>query len=133
MAERGVIEAAGGLLTKELDGHPLVMVVRRVKYADWALPKGKLEAGETWQQAALREVREETGVTAELGAFVDAVGYSVKGAAKVVLFWYMRPLDETGRPQAGEIAEAAWLPLADAAARLTYERERQLLRAAFQQ
>ena len=47
---------------------PEVAVVHRPRYDDWSLPKGKLEPGEGWEQAALREVEEETGLRCELGA-----------------------------------------------------------------
>jgi 8-oxo-dGTP diphosphatase len=128
-----VIQAAGGVLIKEGRTGPLVMLVRRRKYQDWALPKGKLDPGESWQEAALREVLEETGVTATLGDFLDAVGYVVKGVPKVVLFWRMTPNDESGQPHANEIDEAAWLSIDDALGRLSYERERRLLAGAFAQ
>lgn len=120
------------MVSKDSPDGRLILLVRRVKYQDWGLPKGKLDPGESWQQAALREVLEETGVTAELGEFVDAVGYSVNGVPKVVLFWHMTPLDESGQPHANEIAATAWLPLGAALGQLSYERERQLLATAFQ-
>jgi 8-oxo-dGTP pyrophosphatase MutT (NUDIX family) len=53
------IRAAGGVVVR--DGR--IAVVHRPKYDDWSLPKGKLDAGESWEEAALREVEEETGLT----------------------------------------------------------------------
>ena len=49
--------------------------MHRPRYDDWSLPKGKLERGEEWEQAALREVEEETGVRGELVRELDPVGY----------------------------------------------------------
>jgi 8-oxo-dGTP diphosphatase len=61
-----VIRAAGGVVVR--DGR--VLLVHRDRYDDWSLPKGKLEPGETWEDAALREVWEETGVRCTLGPFL---------------------------------------------------------------
>ena len=52
------VKAAGGVVRR--DGR--IAVVHRPRYDDWSLPKGKLDPGETWEEAALREVREETGL-----------------------------------------------------------------------
>ena len=62
------ISAAGGvLLRRDEEGRTRVAVIHRPKYMDWSLPKGKLEKGEGWQEAALREVEEETGYECEAG------------------------------------------------------------------
>src|ERR1700690_1706388 len=58
-----LVRAAGGHLIR--DGH--VLLVHRAKYDDWSLPKGKLEPGESWEGAALREVEEGTGLGCEPG------------------------------------------------------------------
>jgi 8-oxo-(d)GTP phosphatase len=61
------VEAAGGVVVREVDGGVEVAVVHRSRYDDWSLPKGKLMEGESAEQAALREVEEETGFACELG------------------------------------------------------------------
>ncbi len=82
------VHAAGGLVAR--DG--TVLLVHRPRYDDWSLPKGKLDPGETWEDAALREVREETGVRARLGAELPTVHYTDnKGRAKTVRYWVMEP------------------------------------------
>ena len=53
-----------------------LLVVHRPKYDDWAFPKGKLEAGETWEEAAVREVEEETGLRCTLGPFAGTTQLS---------------------------------------------------------
>ena len=77
------VRAAGGVV--ERDGR--VAVVHRPKYDDWSLPKGKLEDDESFEAAALREVREETGLACTLGAELGSTRYrDPKGRPKVVRY-----------------------------------------------
>jgi len=109
--------AAGGIVVR--DGR--VLVVHRPRYDDWSLPKGKLKLGESWEAAALREVEEETGLRCELGELVGATRYGLKEVR------YFRMSCE-GEPRAqNEVDEVRWVPLADAAALLSYERDAELL------
>ena len=61
------VRAAGGVLLRDGPDGTEVAVIHRPKYEDWSLPKGKLDGDEDFEQAALREVKEETGMEAELG------------------------------------------------------------------
>ena len=105
-------------------------MIHRPKRDDWSLPKGKLEAGESFPQAAVREVLEETGCRARLGDFAGYTLYRVKGRPKLVLFWHMavegshrfRPNDEVDRME--------WLPPGEVLARLDHPSERQLVERA---
>src|SRR6478609_10274218 len=65
----GVVRAAGGIVRRAggADGEALVLLVHRPRYDDWTFPKGKNESGERDEDAALREVEEETGLRCELG------------------------------------------------------------------
>jgi 8-oxo-dGTP pyrophosphatase MutT (NUDIX family) len=82
-----VILAAGGIVGRETPNGQEVIVIHRRHHDDWTLPKGKLKRGESFPQAAIREVREETGCVVQLGEFLGAVSYEVKGVPKVVLYW----------------------------------------------
>jgi 8-oxo-dGTP diphosphatase len=121
------IEAAGGVVLDE-DGR--VAVVHRPKYDDWTLPKGKLDAGETFEQAALREVWEETGLRCALVRELPSTEYSVRGRPKVVRYWLMNVESDPGFAPNDEVDELRWLPAADAAELLTYDRDDEVLEAA---
>jgi len=102
-------------------------VVHRPAYDDWTLPKGKVDPGETEEEAALREVEEETGVVCQLGRPLGTTSYvDRKGRPKVVHYWLMRAGPGTFVPH-NEIDEVRWLPIAEALELLTYERDRTLL------
>jgi 8-oxo-dGTP diphosphatase len=113
------VRAAGGVV--ERDGR--VLLVHRPRYDDWTFPKGKVEAGESDEQCALREVREETGLTCALERELGTTEYG----GKRVRWWRMRPLDDTELVPNDEVDEIRWLEPADAAALLTYPDDRGLL------
>lgn len=117
------IEAAGGVIIR--DGK--VAVVHRDRYDDWSLPKGKLDAGESFEEAALREVREETGLECELGRELEPVSYvDQKGRPKLVRYWLMEVTG--GDFEANEeVDEMRWLAPAEAARLLSYPHDRELV------
>ena len=117
------IEAAGGVVIR--DGK--VAVVHRDRYDDWSLPKGKLDKGESFEQAALREVLEETGLQVELGDELEPVSYvDQKGRPKVVRYWLMEVVG--GEFQANdEVDELRWLAPGDAVELLSYPHDRELV------
>ena len=127
--KRGVILAGGGILWDHSSPKVLVAIVRRVKYGDWTLPKGKLKRGETFEDAALREVREETGCIPRLRGFVGLVHYTVGKEPKVVLYWNMQCTRRTAFRFNDEIAEVAWLTPETALRRMSYAGDRKILRA----
>jgi 8-oxo-dGTP pyrophosphatase MutT (NUDIX family) len=113
------------------DGQPRVIVVHRPRYDDWSLPKGKVHPGEDEADAAVREVEEETGLRCRLGPELPSSSYQDRfGRDKTVRYWAMTPVDETSHfvPNA-EVDEVRWLTVDDAAALLSYDRDREILRA----
>jgi 8-oxo-dGTP diphosphatase len=124
------VRAAGGVLLRHGAGGAEVAVIHRPKYADWSLPKGKLDGDESFEQAAVREVREETGLEAELGPELSSVNYrDRKGRAKLVRYWLMRPTSGAFTP-GSEVDELRWLAPDEAQAQLSYEHDAALVREA---
>lgn len=104
-----------------------MLVVHRPKYDDWSLPKGTVEPGETSLAAALREVREETGLCCRVIAELPEVRYTDhKGQPKRVRYWLMRVDSGTLEPN-DEVDTFAWLSPGAAAARLSYAHDAALL------
>ena len=121
-----VIGAAGGVLWRDRDGVREYAIIHRPKYDDWTLPKGKLDPGETHEQAALREVAEETGFSAELGPYIGEVRYPHGDSIKRVRYWGMRATDGAFSAN-DEVDVMHWLPLDQACDLLTYDHDRDLV------
>lgn len=107
-----------------------VALVHRPRYDDWTLPKGKLDAGESFEQAAVREVEEETGLRTQLVRELPATNYRVNGRPKIVRYWLMDVDHEGPFAPNAETDELRWVPLDEALRLLTYDRDRDLLAAA---
>jgi 8-oxo-dGTP pyrophosphatase MutT (NUDIX family) len=109
------------------DGTLEIVVVHRPEQQDWSFPKGKLEPGETSELAALREVREETGMTCRLLRFIGHTEYlDRKGRPKTVAYWVMAAETGSFAPNE-EVDELRWLDLESAAPILSYPRDRELV------
>ena len=126
-----VVRAAGGVVRRRAtNGRADYALVHRPRYDDWSLPKGKLDPGETDEEAAQREVEEETGVRAELLAELSATRYpDRKGRQKQVRYWLMEPVDGKApkfRPN-NEIDEVRWCSADDAGKLLDHEHDRKLI------
>lgn len=119
------VRAAGGVVWRVGRDGPEIVIIHRIRYGDWTLPKGKLEAGESWEEAAVREVHEESGVTADLGPELPSTWYTDKhGRPKRVRYWAMTVREARPRPPDHEVDEVRWVPVATAMELLTYEHDR---------
>jgi 8-oxo-dGTP pyrophosphatase MutT (NUDIX family) len=100
-----------------------VLLVHRPRYDDWSFPKGKLDPGELAPVAAVREVREETGVRVRLGSPLAAQRYPSGGRMKKVFYWHGHVVGDhrvDDYPVNDEIDQVAWVPLSKARRRLSY-------------
>jgi 8-oxo-dGTP diphosphatase len=122
-----VIKAAGGILQRSTPRGDEVMVVYRKRHQDWTLPRGKVKDGESFQEAAMREVEDETGCSCRIGNYLGTISYSDNGVPKVVLFWKMTLVEEKGSRNNEQIGEALWLQVPAAIERLTHAQEKALL------
>ena len=122
------VRAAGGLVHRRRDdGTTEILVVHRPAYDDWSFPKGKLEPGESEEDAAVREVEEESGLRCRRERELATTRYEDgRGRPKTVRYWLMTPV-AGALAAANEIDEARFVTLAEAAGLLTYERDRDLL------
>ena len=127
--------SAGGLVVRRMRGRPYIAAVRLKDGKVLALPKGHIEPGESGAEAALREVREETGVDGRLVEKLDDIRYwySRDGARvlKVVSFFLLGYRSGSVRDyQRSEVEGAEWIPLEEAPERLSYKGEKEMARAA---
>ncbi|MEO7061685.1 MAG: NUDIX hydrolase [Lapillicoccus sp.] len=128
-----VIPAAGTVPWRRRRGALEVAVVHRPKYDDWSWPKGKLDPGEDWPVAAVRETEEETGLEVRLGIPLPPTAYTVldrmgQPASKQVRYWAAEVVGGAGHLE-NEIDEVSWLDVSTAHDKLDYARDREQLRA----
>ena len=103
-----------------------MLLVHRAEYDDWSLPKGKLVDGESWEDGALREVEEETGLRCELGEEAGRTRYvDSRGRNKEVRYFLMTSDGEASAQH--EVDEVRWVTPEEADGLLTYARDRGLL------
>ncbi len=127
--------SAGGVVVREVDGHLELAVIRPAGRRVVALPKGHPNPGETLEQAAAREIFEETGLTVAFEAALGTVRYSYRfrGRAvdKSVTFFLFRcqagAIDALDPAMRVEVDQAWWIPLVDAEKSLTYSGEREMV------
>ena len=127
--------SAGGAVVRDEEVIVIVPVKRDARGRRvLALPKGHLDEGETAEEAAKREVAEETGVTADLIEKLGEVEYSYERRGrrrhKRVAFYLFKYLSGSLEDHDREIEDARWMPLAQAASALTYPGEREIVRRA---
>lgn len=123
----GEVEAAGGVVWRRAGDALEIALVHRPKYDDWSLPKGKLDPGESFEEAALREVWEETGLRCQLGRELGETHYrDHKDRPKIVRYWAMDGCEGEFEPNP-EVDELRWVGIDDAKRMLSYDFDRDLI------
>lgn len=120
---KSVIQAAGGILWKKDGKKKKLAVVHRHKHNDWSLPKGKVDSGESWKDAAKREVLEETGIVGKIKKYAGSISYLLDGKPKVVLYWHMSIKTNKPNKMNGEVDKIRWVTVEEAAELLDYPDE----------
>lgn len=103
-----------------------VACIYRESRGDWTFPKGKLDDGETFEQAALREVREETGMSCHVVRFVGTTNYTHRKGKPKIVAYYLMAVNEGEFTPNEEVDELVWLPLEQVRTHLTWERDQEL-------
>jgi 8-oxo-dGTP pyrophosphatase MutT (NUDIX family) len=122
------VDAGAILLDGPIDSASKIAVIQRLATADWSLPKGHLESGESLEEAARREVLEETGYAATCMGIAGAIAYLHDGRAKSATFFYFRR--DSDAPEHNDldgVGGVEWLTFEQARARVTYPELRDLL------
>ncbi|MDT7580434.1 MAG: 8-oxo-(d)GTP phosphatase [Pseudonocardiales bacterium] len=114
------IRAAGAVLWRPSAVGVEIALVHRPRYDDWSLPKGKLESGESMAAAAVREIREETGIAARLGPWLRDVRYTVADGPKLVRYWGAQACSAAEFTPNDEVDELRWVGADVAATLLSY-------------
>lgn len=128
--------SAGGVVHRSIEGRIEILLVHRRSPRLWALPKGTPDAGETLEETALRETREETGIAVEIEAPLRSIRYFfVRGSTrfhKTVHFFLMRPTGGSIDEHDAEFDEVRWTDAHEAVALLTHATERSVVEQAIE-
>lgn len=134
MAEADTVPAvlaAGGIVVREESGEIATIIIHRPRHDDWSFPKGKLDPGESSEDAALREVFEETALLCRLEDPLGTVDYPQGDrTVKQTRYWIMRPVSDRGFVPNDEVDAVRWVALSDAAELVTHPLDRALARRA---
>lgn len=120
------VVAAGAILWRLEKGELKLAIIHRSRYDDWSWPKGKIDKGETVAEAAVREIREETGLRVSLGVYLAEINYQLQnGDKKQVHYWAAkvtdRALADSKFKPSEEVARVDWKTAEQAKKLLTYE------------
>ena len=126
-APNDLIRAAGGIVHRFVsDNRVEVACIYREARGDWTFPKGKLERGETFEQAALREVEEETGMNCRVVRFIGTTNYTHRKGKPKIVAYYLMSVDQGEFEPNDEVDELVWLPLLQVRDILTWDRDQEL-------
>jgi 8-oxo-dGTP pyrophosphatase MutT (NUDIX family) len=129
--------SAGGVVYRQVDDIYQLVAVQRARHRDWSLPKGHIEEGESREEAALREIEEETGIRARIVQPIDEIIYFYRRkdgslVRKSVYHYLMQAeTEELGGPN-WEVSESRWVTFDEAQNLLSYENDKGIVRRALE-
>ena len=125
-------KSCGAVVFRKYHGNIELLLIKHVVGGHWSFPKGHVEPGETEEQTALREIKEETGIDVELNtSFREVVSYSPKrDTTKDVIYFLGKAKTFQYTPQEEEIAQIKWVEINLAHSFLTYDNDKQLVNKA---
>lgn len=130
--------SAGAVVFDFINALPQIVIYSRKNATQWCLPKGKIEQNETAEQAALREVQEETGLRGKIIEHIDDIYYQYQDekrkllVEKTVHFFLMKKEAEISKQYDPEVESLTWLSIEQALEKLSFESERMVVRKAGQ-
>ncbi len=130
--------SAGGVAYRKVNDAVEIALIKTASEGRWQLPKGIVDPGETLEQAALREVREEAGIECEIVApietidywYVDRYGTQPFRVHKHVHFFLLKYIAGDVTDHDGEVVEARWIESGEAAVLLSFEKEKAIVKNA---
>jgi 8-oxo-dGTP diphosphatase len=126
-APNDLIRAAGGVVARFVPGGRVELAcIYREARGDWTFPKGKLDQGETFEQGALREVLEETGMRCHVVRFIGTTNYTHRKGKPKIVAYYLMNVDNGEFTPNDEVDELEWLPLEQVREHLTWDRDQEL-------
>lgn len=122
-----LIRAAGGIVRQFVPGGGVeIACIFREARGDWTFPKGKLDPGENFPQAALREVHEETGLACRIERFVGTTNYTHRKGRPKIVAYYLMSVDQGSFAPTEEVDDLVWLALEHVRDHLTWDRDKEL-------
>src|SRR5262249_9971187 len=128
MNNRKITYAAGGVVWRDASRGREVLLILRPRHQDWTLPKGHIEKGESWDVAAQREVKEETGYDTVITGFAGFTPYNANSEPKVGFFCHMEPAVDYDVEPDDDVSRVAAVSGREVIDRLTYKKDKELVR-----
>ncbi|MCI8500960.1 MAG: NUDIX domain-containing protein [Oscillospiraceae bacterium] len=127
-------KSCGALVFRRFHGNTELLLIKHANGGHWSFPKGHVESGETEEETALREIKEETGIDVIIDpSFREVISYSPKkDTQKDVIYFIARAQNYDYTPQEEEISQIKWVEINRAHTILTYDNDKQLVNKAKQ-
>lgn len=125
-------KSCGAIVYRKSHGNTEILLIKHVNSGHWSFPKGHMEEGETEEETALREIKEETGIDVLLDtSFRETVSYYPrKDTQKMVVYFIGRAKNTQFTPQEEEIAQIRWVEIGHATQILSYENDKTIVHRA---